>query len=101
MRTHSKKGSDSVQPDRNMFTRIENCDYLHLDNSFKRVNIYPDCGLSFSEWLLNIESQMDTGKRFYASLTGILDAVPDVWKNMSNEMQTQLFNVIQGFYDEF
>ena len=59
-----------------------------------------DCRLSFPEWILQIESQLDTVERFYVDHTGLFDAMPAVWKNMSTDMRTQLFNVIKELYDE-
>ena len=36
----------------------------------------------------------------YAGRTGLFDAMPAAWNNMSPDMRTQVFNVIQDFYDE-
>ena len=62
--------------------------------------MHPDYKLSFPEWILQIESQLNTGERFYVGCTGIVDAIPYVWKNMSPDMGTQVFNAIKEFYDE-
>ena len=68
--------------------------------SLERVNMNPDCRLSFTEWLLLIEPQLDTGESLYVSCTGIFDVMSAVWNNMSPEMLTQVFKIIQEGYDE-
>ena len=69
-------------------------------NSFKRVNMNTYYRIYFPECLLQIYSQLGIVERLYVGCTGIFDAMSYLWNNISPDMRTQLFSVIQEFYDE-
>ena len=46
--------------------------------TFKKVNMHPECRLSFPELILRIEPQLDTGESLYNSCNGIFYVMPDL-----------------------
>jgi hypothetical protein len=69
--------------------------------SFVAVNLHPDRRIPFEEWLKEIDSKIQTGERFFKVRNrSLFDAMPALWKRMTEIMRQMVVDTIKGFYQD-
>lgn len=68
--------------------------------SFQKVNCHPRTRILFPQWCRKIDSELETGERFFKDRTSLFDAMPAIWKHMSTEMRRKVYDIIDSFYSE-
>jgi hypothetical protein len=69
--------------------------------SFVGVNLHPDRRIPFEEWLKKIDSKIQIGERFFKVRNrSLFDAMPALWKQMTEIMRQMVVDTIKGFYQD-
>jgi hypothetical protein len=77
-------------------------DYPEKDwiNSFIKVNMHPDHRVSFKLWLERIEESVKTGEKYFKGRLTLYDAMPAVWKGLSEKLRRIICTRIDRFYED-
>ena len=67
-------------------------------SSFRKVNCHPRFREPFLVHRLKIDQDLKTGEQFFKDRDSLYDAMPAVWKNMTEENRRASFEAIKSFY---
>ena len=69
--------------------------------SFIRVNFCPSYRKPFAEWLLKYKGTVDAADFYFKSRTGLYDAMPACWKNMTEQERRAVAAKISTFSQQW
>jgi len=69
-------------------------------SSFKKVNWHHDYRKKNRTWCIKVEQDLETGDQYFYDRSSLFDAMPAVWKNMTEEKCRIVFNIIDSFYSD-
>lgn len=81
-------------------TAFNSCNPKAWRKSHIRVNTCPSKRLPFEEWVKAHKEQVSSADEFFKSRTGLFDAMPAVWKNMTAEDRQTIAALFREFEAE-
>ena len=83
-----------------LIVSIRNMDKKHWENSFKTVNLHPDCRVSFDCWIDKIGQHLQTGELSYfrTNENSHYDAMPVCWKRLSLDDREEVVSILDELY---